>query len=358
MPHLLVDITAHGYGHLAQTAPVLHALCQRLPALRITVRSALPEQQLRARLPAACTIIHGRSDFGLCMHDALRVDAGKSLAAYREAHHNWPERIATEARWQAEQGIDAVFCNVAYLPLAAARLRGIPAAAMSSLNWADLFAHFCGSGEDAPRIHAEICTAYGAATAFLRLQPGMPARHLCPEIALPPVAATSPAPRQFVRQRLTIAPDAALLLVGMGGVAFAPNMSQWPERPGWQWRVAAHWSTPQDRPDIQALPEDIRFLDALNGADLLITKPGYGSFAEAAACGLPALSVIREWPEQPWLVDWLRAHGRICEVDAQTFHHGDLAQPIAELLSAERPGTIATNGAERAADWLSEWLAF
>ena len=36
MKHLLVDISAHGYGHIAQTAPVLNLLAQRRPSLRIT----------------------------------------------------------------------------------------------------------------------------------------------------------------------------------------------------------------------------------------------------------------------------------------------------------------------------------
>jgi hypothetical protein len=31
--HLLVDISAHGLGHLAQTAPVIEALQARVPEL-------------------------------------------------------------------------------------------------------------------------------------------------------------------------------------------------------------------------------------------------------------------------------------------------------------------------------------
>jgi len=50
--HLLVDISAHGLGHLAQTAPVLDALASRLPTMRLTVRSALTRQQLARRIGA------------------------------------------------------------------------------------------------------------------------------------------------------------------------------------------------------------------------------------------------------------------------------------------------------------------
>ena len=37
MPHLFVSLTAHGYGHLAQVAPVVAELTRRLPGLRLTV---------------------------------------------------------------------------------------------------------------------------------------------------------------------------------------------------------------------------------------------------------------------------------------------------------------------------------
>ena len=55
----------------------------------------------------------------LAMHDALRVDLPASLAAYREFHRDWPARVDAEAREFDRLGIDAVFSNVGYLPLAA-----------------------------------------------------------------------------------------------------------------------------------------------------------------------------------------------------------------------------------------------
>jgi len=42
MPHLVVSISCHGFGHVAQTAPILNLLHERMPHLRLTVRSAVP----------------------------------------------------------------------------------------------------------------------------------------------------------------------------------------------------------------------------------------------------------------------------------------------------------------------------
>ena len=95
-----------------------------------------------------------------------------TTAAYRAAHVDFPGRIAAEARQFIERGVDAVFSNVAYLPLAGARAAGLPAMAMCSLNWADLFAHFYGNDDWARPILAQIRAAYNAAP-FLRTSPGM-----------------------------------------------------------------------------------------------------------------------------------------------------------------------------------------
>jgi hypothetical protein len=74
MPHLFVDISSHGFGHLAQTAPVLNHLAARLPQLRLTLRSGLPLARLRQRIAAPFTHIAAASDFGYVMHDAVTPD--------------------------------------------------------------------------------------------------------------------------------------------------------------------------------------------------------------------------------------------------------------------------------------------
>ena len=42
----------------------------------------------------------------------------------------------------------------------------------------------------------------------------------------------------------------------------------------------------------------MNFADLLASSDALLCKPGYGSFVEAASCGVPVLYVARpDWPE-------------------------------------------------------------
>lgn len=321
--HLLVDISGHGYGHLAIAAPVVDALAARHPDWRLTLRSRLPPALLRQRIRAPFAHLAGGSDFGLVMHDTLRVDLAASAAAYRAAHADWPRAVAGEAGQLRRLGVDAVLTNVAYLPLAAAARLGLPACSFCSLNWADLFAHFFADQAWAAPIHAEILAAYRSADAFLRVTPGMPMPALAPT-AVGTVAALGR------RQRL-LGAGLRSVLVAPGGIAHRLPLERWPRLPGIRWLVPAAWQV--EHPD--ALVQEsfgLAFTDLLASADAVLTKPGYGTFTEAAANATPVLYLRRaDWPEQDCLIEWLHEHGRALEIAPELAATGELAAPLAQL---------------------------
>ncbi|HEY5995084.1 MAG TPA: hypothetical protein VIU46_10860, partial [Gallionellaceae bacterium] len=144
-PHLLVDITAHGYGHVSQTAPVVNALARRIPGLRVTVRSAAPAELLQRRFQCSFRHIPVALDFGMKMASAVEVQAEASCAAYREYHADWDAKVRHAAQEMRSLSPDLVLANVPYLSLAAAHAAGVRAAAMCSLNWADIYRHYCAS---------------------------------------------------------------------------------------------------------------------------------------------------------------------------------------------------------------------
>ncbi len=355
-PHLFVDITAHGFGHLAQVAPVLHALRARLPELRLSVRCALPAEKLRSRLPAGFTHLPGRSDFGYVMRDAVSIDRAASAAAYRAQHAQWDARVAEEARWLAALAPVLVLADVAYLPLAGAARAGIPAVALSSLNWADLFAHYFAGEDWAATIHRQILAAYDAAKCFLRLTPGMPMRDLARVRPLGPVAALGADCRAALRARLGCAEDERLLLIAFGGFAKRLPIEAWPALPGVRWLVPQTWRC--ERPGATAFePLGYSFPDLLRAVDAVLTKPGYGTFAEAACNGAPLLYVRRrDWPEQDCLIDWLAANGRCAEVSEAQLEVGDLGPALAGLWGQPAPARPLPVGADEAVAALLPWL--
>lgn len=343
--HFFVDISSHGFGHLAITAPVLNALAKRVPGLRLSIRSALPPAKLAQRIHVPYTLIPGISDFGYVMHDATRIDLAASARAYRQAHARWPERVAAERAFLTALAPDRVLTNVSYLPLAAAAEASIPAFSLCSLNWADLFAHFFGNEVWAAPIHAEMLAAYRSALAFLRITPGMPMPDFDHRIDVGVIAARG--------QRQALGPAGERqVLIAMGGIAHRLPVEDWPRLPGVRWLVPAAWQC--RHPDAQAFEAlGLGFTDLLASVDAVITKPGYGTFTEAAANGTPVLYQRREdWPEQTCLIDWLHEHGRARVITEAALQVGRIAEALAALWSQPGKPLPELSGADRAARYL------
>lgn len=344
--HLFVDISAHGLGHLAITAPVLEALAAREPALRLTIRSGLARQALDARIAVPFEHIPEASDFGWRMTDAIRVDLDASEHAYRAAHAQWDERVDAEAALLRARAPDLVLSNVSDLPLAGAAAAGLRSAALCSLNWADLFAHYFGERDWAPPIHARMLAAYRSATIFLRPTPAMPMPDLANTVAVGPIA------RVGTRHELGLPRGIRAALIAMGGFEHRVPIERWPRSPGIRWLVPSDWRAAH--PD--ALPWDgfgLAFTDLLASVDAVITKPGYGTLTEAACNDVPVLYLRRQdWPEQDCLIDWMRAQGRCLEVDARTLDAGALDAWLDALWRLPRRPAPAADGAGQAADRL------
>lgn len=341
--HLFVDISSHGFGHFAITAPVLNAVAEMCPDLRLTVRSGLPVTKLRQRIVPPFTHIAAASDFGYVMHDALHIDLAATAAAYRAAHVDWPARVANEAAFLKRLQPDVVLSNVSYLPLAGGALAGIPALAICSLNWAELFAHFFGQEDWAEPIHGEMLAAYRAAQTFIRITPAMAMTDLANTTRVGPVASLGR------RHNLGLHGDKAVL-IALGGIDHQLPVDHWPRLPGIRWLVARHWRC--THPDAIAYEDfGLSFTDLLCSVDAIVTKPGYGTFTEAACNGTAVLYQRREdWPEQDCLIDWLHCHGRCREIGSDDLEAGNLGPALATLWAQAEPIRPLPDGARTAAE--------
>lgn len=353
--HLFTDISSHGLGHLAQAAPVLNALRQRLPDLRLTVRSGISRERLALRIAGEFAHIDAASDFGFVMDNALDIDLAASAARYRQQHSQWQATVEREAALLQEQKVDAVFSDVAYLPLAGAAAAGIPALAMCSLNWADMFQHYFGREPWAAPIHAEILAAYRSAP-FLRVTPGMAMENLPLRRPIGPIAALARRDRENVGRRLRIPLENRWGLVALGGIAHRLPLEDWPPIPGLTWLAPAAWGVKRD--DVAAFDAaDLPFSEVLAAADFVLTKPGYGTFVEASCLGVPVLYLRRpDWPEEPALLAWLHAHNRAVEISRQEAQHGDLAEALNHLQRLPAPPLPAATGVSDARNALLDLL--
>jgi hypothetical protein len=357
MAGLLFAISAHGLGHLGQAAPVCQALYTLRPDLPLTIWTAHPTAVLQRHITVPFRHVREACDIGFVMHDALHVDIAKSWSHYAQRHANWADHLS--AACQIVQRVDPVLVisNVGEMPLAAAQHLGIPDIGMSSLNWADMAHHFFQNIDGAAPVISRLREIYDQSHLALRLTPGMPMRGLKMR-TVPPVATVSHQTRAALRQKVLahIVPasrDRPLLLIGMGGINHPLPLWDWPIQEAYTLIVAN-----QSLPD-QGLPErgvinattlqhrtGLRFCDMMAASDVVICKPGYGTFAEAAMAETPLLYVRRpDWPEQNVLIDWLETHARCTELSLTDLMRGNFQQALNVLTGQPAKPHIARNGA-------------
>ena len=355
--HVLVSLSPHGFGHIVQTAPIVNSLRKRLPTLRLTLRSTTPREFLATRFDGEFDYIEEAVDFGMRMVDAVEVAATESADAYATLHAQWEEKIHHEAACLRSIAPDLIIANAPYLTLAAAATLNIPAVALSSLNWADIYAPYCLNDSRSAAIVAQMRSAYNSAACFIQTQPSMPMEWLPRRMPVGPVARLGVNRRAEISQQLQLRPTERLAVIGLGGIAMRLPVEQWPRNAGIRYIVPSEWQA--EHPDcvpISAL--SMPFIDLLTSCDVLITKPGYGSFTEAACNNVPVLYVSRgDWPEEPYLVEWLIQQGRCVQVSRRQLETGQLAESIDKVMALPAIQPPQPYGIEQTVTWLMQQFA-
>lgn len=353
-PHLLVDISSHGYGHVSQTSAVINELVGLMPELRVTVRTTAPHDFLKSRLQCEFKLIPVAFDFGMKMANAVDVQVPESAAAYREFHADWSHKVEREARAMRMLKPDLLLANVPYLSLAAARSAGVRAAGMCCLNWADIYGHYCVGDAASRAIHAQMVEAYLGAECFLKVQPAMEMPDLGNACSINPIARIGQSQRSFVAGQCALPDGEKLVMVAMGGMEFRLPVQSWPHLPGVRWIVPQAWGVRRDdTTTFESL--QLPFVDVLASCDAVITKPGYGTFTEAACAGVPLLYVTRrDWPEEAYLVQWLQQNVACLEVEREILQTGELGSTLKRLWAMPQLPRPDASGAFEAAAFLRD----
>ncbi len=350
MKHLLAAISPHGYGHLGMVAPILNRLLAQNPLLKITVRTTLPEEVLRRRIEGNFTIDPGADDFGMVQANSLIVEREESCKRYAEFHQNWEQRVRECAAELAKHKPDMILANAPYLTLAAASKAGIPAVGYSCLNWYDISRYYCTQ----PQIQQQILDAYNSADLFICPTPTMPMNSFTNTLFVGPVATVGNDRRNTLNEMLGITTDTRLVLVSLGGINHHIQIENWSLSDKIYYLVPEHWHLNRYSgfTAIGSLP--FPQTDLIASADVVISKPGYGTTTECAVAGTPFLYIKRpDWPEQSHIIDWMNDNIRCAEIKESDLDSGSFTHDIECLLQQEQKPPIEPTGIDDIVSYLN-----
>lgn len=339
-----------------------------MPNLRITVRGQFAPEQIKRRIFEPDVIEPIADDFGMVMHHALSVDVEGSLAAYFKAHQNWQEKVAALSVHLQDTAVDLVLSDIPYLTLAAAHHAGIPGVALCSLNWADILEHYLGNKKTTREtaLVETIRSSYQSAQYFLRPSPSMEMPGLPNTLEIGPVCTPGIKKRSALAHNIGLPAHASIVLVGMGGVNYPLSLESWPslvnQKPIFyivnnDQLLNRSSITTTTVNTISIEQTGLSYSDLVASVDLIITKPGYGMFVEAAAAGVPVLYVARAgWPESNALTGWLQSIAHCAEIDTETFQQGLFTQQLTQLLTQSPYLPVPPSGNLQAAQLLQRIL--
>jgi hypothetical protein len=355
-PRVAFYVSGHGYGHATRAALLLERLQAAVP-VEAHVRSAAPGR-IFARTGASLSA--GVEEPPLRQRGGLDVDWEGSLRGQLEALGRRAESVASEAEWLRSVGPALVLSDVPSLACEAAAKAGVPCRLVSNFTWDWVLGERAAADPRWLPVSQRMADAYALAAGAWRL-PASGGFATVRSVTDPGLLARrSAAPRPDARAALGVPADGKpLVLVSFGG--FGAALPRLDDPALGAFRFAGFGPKPEGLKadwhglDLQpALPH----AEAVAACDVLLGKPGYGTFSEAAAHGCRVLYVPRpDYVEARALAAWIREVCASRELPREEFEAGRWAAPLAALLQENPKPSVPASGADRIAVQLRELLS-
>jgi hypothetical protein len=360
LPLIWAAISAHGFGHAAQVVPVLNALGELVPDLRVLLRTTVPASFFQDRLVIPWSLSPVQQDIGCIQEGPLTIDVEATWREHQRFHDNWSERVDAEIEVMSALRPDLILADTPYLALTAGRHAGIPTAALVSFTWDLVLSQYqAPSSIDKPALLHAIQQAYTQADFALRITPAPQISLFAKMTDIGPIAAPAASVRALLAEALALAPNEQTVLVGFGGIPVTSlPLDQLEGLRGY--RFLFDGPLPNSSSQIVSLATlPLSFKSVMASVDIIMTKPGYGTLVEAVALQIPLVYVRRyNFADEQPLLDYLHRYGRGSELSQEDFRLGRWHQALDQTLNLPKPNTPPPlpTGAHEAARRLAPYL--
>ena len=369
MPAIVLYISGHGFGHASRQVEVMNALHAKSVLSRgmpLLIRSSVSPDLLERTLRAPYRLLPGATDSGIRQRSSIEHDHDATARDTLAFYDDFARRVDDEVARLHGLDVALIVGDIPPLAFAAADRLGVPSVAIANFTWDWIYATEPGLLDAAPALLPRLAAAYSTATLALQLPFSggfevFPRRQPLPLIARRPTKS-----RPATRAYFGVPEDRPAALLSFGGYGL-PNLdlSTVDCLGDWTLITTDRVSAPTAGRSIVRITErdfhgsDYRYEDLVAAADAVVTKPGYGIIAECIAAGTPMLYTSRGmFREYDVLVAALPKFVR-----SRFISHADLfagrwrAALTALVAQVPPPETMATNGADVAADVLATYVS-
>jgi len=346
--NIAVYISGHGFGHLAQMAPVLNRLHQIRPDITFLLRCALPKDEMHSRLHFPFELEASPVDVGVIQKNAVEEDRHASIMLMRAWIKQMEAHIQRECDLMRAFQPCLIISDISPLAFPTAKALGIPGIGLATLDWHSIYAHWLDADDE---IITTLAEAYGQCDLLLTPpmsmhMPVFPTQQQIPLIATAANSITNPVTADARKKALVL----------FGGCGNPPyEMQALEEMHAWQFLIPdVDHHVAADLPDnVQPIrfSADLRPVDMMPHVDVVLCKPGYGVLSECWVTATPIAWVERpDFPEFPMLKEWLERSFPACGISRSDFQSGQWQPALDTALIHSSPFPDHEDGAIEAVD--------
>ncbi len=354
-------VSGHGFGHTSRTIEVIHAVLRARPDAHIVVKTSAPHRLFARSLD--CELVELQCDAGMVQVDSLNINTAESIRRAAEFQARLPSLIAAEAAYLRKSGARIVVSDIPPLAIAAAHAAGISSVAIANFTWDWIYEGY--RDDAASAVARDMRRLYSTAAIALRLpMAGGFAGLESVTRDIPFVARRSSRTQDEVRGALGLPPRAAgtpLVLMSFGGYGVA-GLDAAALADLKDYTIATTDSPSRNNiitpsagllyiSEQQVYDSGLRYEDLVRGADVVVTKPGYGIISEAIANDTALLYTSRgHFVEYDVLVREMPRYLRARFIAQDDLLNGNWKEALEQLLSQSAPPEEPPlNGADVAA---------
>ncbi|KKJ01317.1 glycosyltransferase family protein [Prochlorothrix hollandica] len=347
-PILYAAITNHGFGHATRMAAVLATVQHLCPDILLLVVTTAPRWLLESYLTGDFIVRTRALDGGVVQTDGVTMDAAATLAQVQDIYQRRHRLMAGEVQFIQQNRVGLVLGDIPPLVAPIARAAGVPGWMMGNFGWDFIYRPW---GGEFLALADWMGECFSQSDRLFRLPFHEPMAAF-PHIT--DVGLTGGDPRFALGELrdylgLTAPPERTVLLtfggLGLEAVPYG-NLAQFPD-----WQFLTLDATAPKLPNLIQLRglcyqgHPLRPVDVMGLCRCILSKPGYGTFAEACRLGVPIITINREgFAETPVLLAGLRQvlpHRILQDREFFSPQWDFLREPLTE---PSQPGTLPQDG--------------
>ncbi len=291
-PILYVAITNHGFGHATRTASIAATLQQLCPDILLIMVTTAPRWLLESYIPGDFIHRPRAFDIGVVQSDSLTMDKAATREKLQQIRTQQRSLVAGEVNFIRQNRVNLILADIPPLAAIIGKTAGIPCWMISNFGWDFIYQAW---GEEFLEIGEWIGNCFGQCDRLFRLPFHEPMNAFK---NITDVGLTGGSPRYALDElRATWgikAPIEQTILLTFGGLGLGQipytNLQKFPD-----WQFITFDGSAPNLPNLMKITnKKYRPVDFMPLCGRVVSKPGYGTFAEAVRLGVPIVTMTRD----------------------------------------------------------------